>query len=217
MGTRAWNERVQAAKRLETFGRNDALALVIGNTRALWAPFVEDLRAVPTRTSEARPLDGFVERAVGQALGQSLGAARVRSHVRFGHQGPPYPPLQRLAQHAGLAWLSPAYLSIHPTYGPWIALRAVVVFDADAATAALAPPAALSACQNCSGACEPALARALKTAPPKDSDAAINPLWIAVRDACPLGRDHRYTEPQIAYHYGKDREILRQAIRGEDG
>lgn len=33
--------------------------------------------------------------------------------------------------------------------------------------------------------------------------------WIAVRDACPIGREHRYPEDQLRYHYTKDRSLLR--------
>jgi methylmalonic aciduria homocystinuria type C protein len=34
------------------------------------------------------------------------------------------------------------------------------------------------------------------------------PLWLAVRDACPVGRAHRYCEDQIRYHYAGDRTAL---------
>jgi hypothetical protein len=38
--------------------------------------------------------------------------------------------LQRMAAAAGLSYWDPAnYLSLHPKYGPWFALRAVIVFD----------------------------------------------------------------------------------------
>lgn len=36
--------------------------------------------------------------------------------------------------------------------------------------------------------------------------------WLAVRDACPLGREHRYSEQQVAYHYTKDAKWLREAV-----
>jgi hypothetical protein len=46
--------------------------------------------------------------------------------------------MQRLAHAIGVAHLHPgSQLCIHPTYGPWIALRAVVVFRIDAAAAGL--------------------------------------------------------------------------------
>ena len=38
--------------------------------------------------------------------------------------------LQRMSAAAGLSFWDPAsYLSLHPKYGPWFALRAVIVFD----------------------------------------------------------------------------------------
>jgi len=33
--------------------------------------------------------------------------------------------------------------------------------------------------------------------------------WLAVRDACPLGRAHRYTEPQVLYHYTHEPRYIR--------
>ena len=33
--------------------------------------------------------------------------------------------------------------------------------------------------------------------------------WLAIRDACPVGRGARYGEQQIEYHYLKDRKTLR--------
>ncbi|HTU60663.1 MAG TPA: hypothetical protein VMF89_19560, partial [Polyangiales bacterium] len=32
--------------------------------------------------------------------------------------------------------------------------------------------------------------------------------WIGIRDACPHGRDYRYSEAQLRYHYAKDRTAL---------
>jgi hypothetical protein len=33
--------------------------------------------------------------------------------------------------------------------------------------------------------------------------------WIAVRDACPVGREGRYSDAQLEYHYTKARGLLR--------
>ena len=30
-------------------------------------------------------------------------------------------------------------------------------------------------------------------------------LWLAVRDACPVGRAHRYSDAQIRFHYAGER------------
>ena len=32
--------------------------------------------------------------------------------------------------------------------------------------------------------------------------------WVAIRDACPLGKAHRYSDEQIRYHYTKDIKLL---------
>ena len=56
--------------------------------------------------------------------------------IFWGHQerdgviGGPSLELQRMASAAGVAyWDQSSCLSLHPKYGPWFALRAVVVFD----------------------------------------------------------------------------------------
>ena len=59
-------------------------------------------------------------------------------------------------------------------------------------------------CDECEHACVAALGHAL--AAPDDWRH-----WLAIRDACPAGRSHRYDERQILYHYTKDRAVLRQA------
>ena len=48
----------------------------------------------------------------------------------------------------------------------------------------------------CTHACGDALARALAAT---GGDRA--PAWLAVRDACTAGREHRYSDEQVAYHY----------------
>ena len=42
-------------------------------------------------------------------------------------------------------------------------------------------------------------------------------LWLAVRDACPLGREHRYPEPYLRYVYTKDTGVLRAAAAERTG
>ena len=36
--------------------------------------------------------------------------------------------------------------------------------------------------------------------------------WFAMRDACPHGREHRYGELQVRYHYSKQRRFLEEAL-----
>jgi len=164
--------------------------ILIGNTRALWPPFTEAMRD-PSLAAERDPLERYTERTIDAAFGAAAaaGAARIYySHRRYAGQ---FLPMQRLAAALGLGALAPSHLVIHPIYGPWFALRAVVVIggDGDGEPPPRAPIA--QPCQ-CSAACEQQLARALQSTDWRD--------WLAVRDACTL-RAWRYSDDQIAYHY----------------
>jgi methylmalonic aciduria homocystinuria type C protein len=180
----AFNAVAGPQERLPDHGRGHALAVVIGNGRALWPIFRSAADGPPD------PLDRYTVRTL-TAAAEATGLPFV---ALWAHTMRPRPiPIQRVAQAAGLAGLSPSHLSIHPRLGPWLALRAVMVFDAPPPP----PPPALSPpCAGCAQPCMPALAAAL--AEPADWRR-----WLAVRDACPVGREHRYGSEQIHYHYTK--------------
>jgi methylmalonic aciduria homocystinuria type C protein len=192
---------VPAEVRLPDVGRARALVVVVGNTRALW-PHV---RAAVVR-GDAAPVDEHVESLVRDAVDVALAplTPRPRAELRFAPEPPPRRvAMQRLADVAGLAWLAPSHLCVHPVYGPWIALRAAIVIDVPgpATRPPIAPPC------DCATGCQPALERALAAGPPLDQVELRERwrLWLAVRDACPVGRDHRYDDEQIAYHYAGHR------------
>ncbi|HKA89628.1 MAG TPA: hypothetical protein VKE22_18315 [Haliangiales bacterium] len=183
------------------FSDGDRLVMVAGNGRALWPPFLAWLAEDPARPESPHPLQAYVEEATRRAV------AGVDCEVRFAHDGPPFVPIQRLAERAGLAWLAPSNLSIHPVVGPWLSLRAVIVAD-DGEPVVPAPP---PPCAACPSACLPAFERARAARDPVAAQTAW-PTWLAVRDACPIGREHRFQEDHIRYGYTKDREILRKAL-----
>jgi hypothetical protein len=118
--------------------------------------------------------------------------------------------MTRIAQASGYAAAAPCHLAVRHDTGPWIALRALVLFDAEAGTATDA--AAIEPCASCNAPCAPALERALATpgAPEKIEVAPHWNVWLAVRDSCPYGRAARYSTEQIEYHYTKRRDILDQ-------
>ncbi len=174
-----------------SWGRARTLAVVVGNTRAMWPRFLA------ARLDEPDPLDRFVERSLTDALDEARPG--VAWTVRWAHHVPATVAIQRAADLAGLAWLSPSHLCVHPAYGPWIALRALIAFDLDGPPRAprLAPPC------RCAEGCTAAFATALAAGAPASTEElrARWPLWLAVRDACPVGRAHRYDDEQIRFHY----------------
>lgn len=203
-----YNAAVAEDLRLPDLGRASALGLLIGNTRAYWPRFVAALRESPALLDDPDP----IERHAGDAVAAAVAGLGLRCAIRGAAEPPPRRvAMQRLAHVSGLAYLAPGRLNVHPTFGPWIALRAAVVVDADGPGGP--PPALPDPCARCASACLPAFEHAARAAAGDGSPgevARLWRLWLAVRDACPIGREHRYDEAQIAYHYTKDREILRR-------
>lgn len=196
-----YNDSVEERLRLPDFGNPQALAVLIGNTRALWPHLLDALCVDPTLLADANPVETYTMRHVRAAVAR----LEVPYDIHWAHVVTPSPiAIQRLAHVAGLARLVPSNLSVHPTYGPWISLRAVLVADVTGPPGP--PPAASNQCDDCEHACLAALRQA--TAEPDDWRR-----WLAIRDACPVGRSHRYDELQIRYHYTKDREALRCAVK----
>ncbi len=76
------------------------------------------------------------------------------------------------------------------------------MFDADAKPSV---PASMPC--DCTSGCHPALAAALGVGEPETraSLATSWKLWLAERDACPVGQAHRYSEQQIRYHYTEEK------------
>jgi methylmalonic aciduria homocystinuria type C protein len=199
----AWfNAAVEPAQRLPDLGRGDALGLLVGNTRALWPPFLAACREDAVLGAAADPIERYVE----TRLTPVTAALGMRSALRWAHDPPPRLAIQRLADVTGLARLSPVGLNVHPLYGPWLALRAAVVLDAAGPTGA--PPATALPCPDCVHTCVPTFERARAVQVGRMGIADTWPLWLAVRDACPVGRAFRYDQAQIRYHYARDRSVL---------
>jgi hypothetical protein len=179
------------------------LGLLVGNTRALWPHFVDARPTLP----DANPLDTYVERAIDRVMTslaspvadtKSPNPARPTSSsstVYFSHTryDGGFLPFQLLADHVGFASLTDAGLAIHPVFGPWFALRAVIAIDPPPSFAMPPPPAPIAKPCVCTGACEIALANAR-------ADLRDWRAWLAVRDGCTL-REHRYSDEQIRFHY----------------
>ena len=204
--------------------RPTQLGLVVGNTRALWPAFLRHLRGLGVRSPDELgpdPLDIYVEELLHGSLGDLHEAFSIRGTAVFSHELLPAPiPIQRVAEVAGLARVGPAYLSVHSEYGPWFALRAVIALDVEAGAGAFvtAQSTGTHPCETCSAPCRRALSGALLHRDPQSEPPDLPPAprdiserqrrWLRVRDACPVGRGHRYSGGQILYHYDRRRDAL---------
>lgn len=202
-----YDRAVPEEYRLPDIGRADALVVVVGNTRALWPAFLAWLADDRSRLDLEHPLDAYVERTVHH-VASSLEPA---TEACFAHDPPPRRiAMQRLAELSGLARIASNQLCVHPQFGPWISLRAAIVVDAAGPPDPLEPPP--DPCLGCTAACREAFRIALEASRTRGPRQAWQE-WVAVRDACPVGRDHRFSDVQIRYHATADPAILRDAVR----
>lgn len=208
---------------LPPWAQNETVqGLLIGSSRRLWGQFLGALRADSGLAEQPHPLDAYAVALVELSTEPLRGLDGEATSVWTGysHVLRPCPlPMTRLADWCGLGRLGPAGLVVHPEYGPWIALRAVVLVRSEETI--LPPPLGPHPCLGCSAPCaeQARRARGLAAARPhRDVQLPLGPVlpqlshparqWLAVRDVCPLGTAYRYSPAQISYHYDKDRSQL---------
>jgi hypothetical protein len=199
--------------RLPDFDEPASVVLLIGNTRRLWPKFL-DTFANTTLSDEEHPLDGYSRMHVGAAVSRVAGELALRHELRYSFDPAPRSvAIQRLAALTGAAEVAPIGLCIHPLYGPWFSLRAAAVFSVSGPEEQVGGTQTCSRCDDkpCLAARERVLAQLDGEAPSREAFERDWQGWLAMRDACPIGRDQRYSEEQILYHYTKDKESLRRA------
>ncbi len=200
------------------------LGLLIGNNRSLWPLFLGALAEQTQLGLEEHPLDRWVEKRLVEVLQPSPDARSVapvaepdaplevaelgRCRLYFAHRKAygQYPPLQRLVATSPEAGMSPCGLVVHPVYGPWLALRALLVteYSLQNDLPRRAPPP----CAGCLAPCQSPFTHALQESAKWPAASCVRELWrewLSVRDACPLGQAQRYTDNQIVYHYRRER------------
>lgn len=183
----------------------EAPALLIGNRGgAMWKAF----SAAPEFGDGApHPLDRWTLRVIGE-----IGAGLNLSHEMLFPFGPTLWPFQRWARRAMGIGPSPLGILIHPQFGLWHALRAVIAFPGLGVEIRETEPAAhpcddcrdkpcLSACPV--GAFEGsgfavAACRGHLCRPDREPDCMR--LGCLARAACPVGRQWRYRDEQIRFH-----------------
>jgi cyanocobalamin reductase (cyanide-eliminating) / alkylcobalamin dealkylase len=171
---------------------------LVGNTRALWPRLRAARAADPALAASTDPIERYLE----QTCASLVDVRCVFAHRRYDGA---FLPFQRIAVATGFGTLAPTQLVIHPIYGPWFALRAVVLARGTPITRVL-PAAACDCANRCGAAFEQACAR----------DSTWRD-WLAVRDACCVGIAHRYDDDQIEYHYTKSLLLLGQGSPSPSG
>jgi hypothetical protein len=120
------------------------LALLIGNTRSFWPPFIEALRKDPSLLNSGDPIDEYSTRTISAIWKKHLGDGNndndhdVNETEIFWQQHTPGQPLlsmQHIASVTGVYHFDEVqFLCVHPTFGPWTAFRAVAIFPQEFVT-----------------------------------------------------------------------------------
>lgn len=209
---------------LPDYGRGgDALALLIGNSRAMWSSFLRWLRDQPD-PDVSNPVDTFVSQVIGTAVSEFAGSVKHDIFWAADFSPERLVDMNRASLVSGMCHFSDEmFLSIHPMFGSWVAFRAVVVLDLPASHLGEPPahlPPLLSRDEET--AARAAFAEAMEASSKVDLTCGGMPpeiahKWAAMRDCVSLGREHKYSALQSEYHYTKDRSLLRRAMDEEGG
>jgi methylmalonic aciduria homocystinuria type C protein len=221
-------EENQQLKPIPTFGRSSAFSLLIGNTRHFWPAFLAWLRKELEKDNELmeHPVDTYVHSIIEKIIGAHFdGETNYKIFWSDLSSSQQLVSMQRVASVSGLCYHdNHTQLSIHPEFGPWLAFRAVVVLDRPFLTSPPPlVPCLLSATEkeNAKKAMAAALAVSDQTnlckqlhGGSKKEDTRL--AWVALRDCITTGRNYRYTDGQLIYHYTKDTKVLMKELNQKD-
>ncbi len=193
--------------------------VVIGNGGgAFWKHFRAYVETRPGYLQQhEHPLDDYTVEVIGAGLAPLLDEVRLRYRLIYPFQffSGLTVSFRHLAQAAGLAGPSILGLQIHPTYGPWMALRAAILIDQNLkALPALSVPAVAQGFDPCPTCVErPCLAACPAQAISAEKgwdvpSCAQHRLHVPTdcidrchaRYHCVYGREHRYPEDELEYH-----------------
>lgn len=132
-------------------------------------------------------------------------------------------PLGQLTSQLGWGESSPLGISIHPTFGLWIAHRVAAITSADLyhEPADHESPCETCATNDCVSACPVGAVSSTAAfdltacAPYRASEQSECAYQCLSRNACPVGAENRYGDKQMRHHYGSGLASIRQWVAAQ--
>jgi hypothetical protein len=195
---------VPAAWRTAALLPDARTALVVGSGgRALWSA----LRAAPEFDAASDPVETYTARVL-DALAGDLSRAGHPSRVLYPmeQRGGVWADFVALAREAGLGASSRLGLLLHPIYGPWLSIRAVLLIGLECPAGA--PLNGFDPCERCATPCAEACpggavrpegisARVCYETQRTEPACALR---CNARRACVVGQEHAYAAEAEAHH-----------------
>lgn len=184
--------------------------ILIGNTFTIWDHFIDWLEKNKGWKELENPLEYFVMQKINSAVGHYLKDASVF----WTHETTAYlVPVQKLCHCTGLAHLSRGRFNVHPLYGPWFALRALVILPepVTAPRSILENPSDLLVENEVEKQFHLLCGQASSGVDSSHVQTRWQD-WLALRDTYVVGKEFRYSDPQIRYHYTHDKTVLEATL-----
>lgn len=199
----------KACKRypLPTYGRKNAVGVIVGSTKAFWPFFEKYVRSFKDpETLPKDPIDAFHEHVVSETLKSREVLANTEWEARYDWNSPRsgrFVHVQTAGHLAGFAFYDQdVFWSAHPVFGFWFVYRAVVVFNCEWEGPLPALPL-------------PVLSHDVKLQIVSLTQIANDERWqnrltrLQIRDSCPIGRDlYRYEGECFKYFFPIDEPSL---------
>ena len=228
-----YNQKVAATSdrlgSLDEYGHDKTHSILIGNTKHLWPIFIDELTRNRNQWQhESSPLNQYTWNCLEKCCDQCLKQNGIDYTVRYTFQmeEDKLVAFQRLCHHAHYAYLDPiSHLCIHHQYGPWTAMRAVIVLNAEYYDSDLDEKESAELISPCSEFEMENVQRQWNEIKKvlfdkRHDDCKPQPAdswkyWLKMRDAYDIGREYRYSDDQILYHYTTDTKVLDSIIERE--
>jgi len=196
------------AEQIDEFSQYRQLLLIGHAGRELWTGLQQ------AGSDSSNPVDDYTRHAIDDYFH----ADQDDYAYQMLYPGPYRVDLLQLGELAGWHHPSPFWLGVNKVWGSWFAYRAVILANTN-----LSPtqnPTSQSPCDNCiEKPCIPAC-------PPKALDNNCFDLMACssyrskdsspcgyqciARNTCPIGKDHRYSNEQIKYHYSISLKTIKE-------
>lgn len=208
---------------LNEYGKTSTHSILIGNTRHLWPIFINELTVNGDKwKNEENPLNEYTLNNIDSICHKYLKENNIDYTLRFTFEmdKDKLIAFQRLCDESNLARLDKnSYLCIHKTYGPWMALRALIVLNNQyqhnsnlQSKYSLNDICTYKEQQNVIKQWKEIQAVLYNdTNDNKDNKEIMESwrYWLKLRDCYDIGKNYRYSDDQILYHYTTDLNILK--------